>query len=271
MTEELSQLTNQLAHVSAERDDLALSAAEETVTAKKLREENGILQMQLTDSGRQVQALLQEIAVRDDPSLDSVDFNMSAGTLEDTDSDQVITNHLVLFKSLPQLQQQNQRLLKTARGLAAQWEKRQADIEADWRKEETQALTEASEAVKDMEEELRRQKVLSLAHQRERDMYRNLLARQGRDPSTQSATVAFSADPSADDNYTDYRRLLEEQQSLFETFKSEMGIDSAKLKEDLGRAQREIGQLSAQLAKANAQIDFLQGNDFDMGFSIFFG
>ncbi|KAF8340345.1 uncharacterized protein EI90DRAFT_3035253 [Cantharellus anzutake] len=258
-TEELAQLANQLAQTSAERDELARSAEDSASLAKKLREENETLERQLSDLGRQVQALLREVSVHEDPSLGGVGFDLPEDTIEDTDSDQVITNHLVLFKSLPQLQQQNQRLLKTARGLAAQWEKRQADIETEWCKEETQALAEASEAVKEMEEELQRQKVLSAAHQRERDMYRNLLTRQGRDPGAGSSTEATSAPAgTGEGDSSGYRRLLEEQQSLFEAFKTEMGVDSTKLKEDLARAQRDLGQLSAQLAKANAQIDFLQ-------------
>ena len=218
------------------------------------------MQRQLTDLGRQVQGLLREIALRDDPSLESVEFDeVPASTGEETDSDKVITENLVLFKNLPHLQQQNQRLLRTARGLAAQWEERQASLEAQLSKEETAALAEASEAVRDMEEELQRQKLLVATHQKERDMYRNMLARQGRDVGGGPSQIGLPSSSDGSRSTTDYRQMLEEQQTLFETFKLEMGVDTAKLKEDLVAAQREVGQQGASLAKANAQIEFLQG------------
>lgn len=263
-TEEISILANQLAQASTERDEYARVAREESAAAKKTQEENNVVQKQLMDLGRQIQILLREISIRDNPSLQDVEFDDILTDNDTSDSDRVITDHLVLFKSLPHLQDQNQRLLRTARGLAAQWEERQANLEAQLSKEETEALAEASEAVRDMEEELQRQKLLVAAHQKERDMYRSMLARQGRDPSGASSSGAghFAPPPAADGSApagANYRQMLEEQQALFETFKSEMGVDTAKLKEDLATAQREAGQSGANLAKANAQIEFLQG------------
>jgi nucleoprotein TPR len=258
--EEISLLASQLAQAAAGRDDFARLVREEAANSKKVAEENTIIQRQLTDLGRQVQGLLREIALRDNPSLENVEFDeVPTSTEEETDSDKVITDNLVLFKNLPHLQQQNHRLLRTARGLAAQWEERQATLEAQLSKEETAALAEASEAVRDMEEELQRQKLLVSTHQKERDMYRNILARQGKDVG---GGPAQSGHPSTSDGLRttiDYRTMLEEQQALFETFKLEMGVDTTKLKEDLNAAQREVGHQGASLAKANAQIEFLQG------------
>lgn len=217
-----------------------------------------MLQKQLADLGRQVQGLLREISIRDDPSLASVEY-MEEDNANESDADQVITSNLVLFKSLPHLQSQNQKLLRTARGLAAQWEQREAQYKADLAQEETEALQEAQIAINEMEEELNRQKALVATHQKERDMYRGMLARHGKGtngsgPDNDAQNAAASSVMTAD-----YKRMLDEQQSMFETFKAEMGVDSSRLKDDLAGAQKELGQMTANVAKANAQIEFLNG------------
>lgn len=74
-----------------------------------------LLRKQLDDLGRQVQSLLQEIARRDDPTIpldeDLENVEAALGT------ESLITSHLVSFKSIDGLQQQNQRLLKVVREL----------------------------------------------------------------------------------------------------------------------------------------------------------
>jgi nucleoprotein TPR len=48
-------------------------------------------------------------------------------------------------------------------------------------------------------------------------------------------------------------------QNQFESYQTEMGMDSVRLRDEVIVAQREVGQLSAALAKANAKIDYLSG------------
>jgi hypothetical protein len=61
--------------------------------------ENELLQKQLEDLGRQVQSLLREIARRDDPTLlATADEQVQHMAADDTDT--LITNNLVLFKSI---------------------------------------------------------------------------------------------------------------------------------------------------------------------------
>lgn len=199
----------------------------------------------------------RELAKRDDPSLGNVEYDETI-VLDDNDAEAVISNHLVLFRSLPQLQAQNVRLIKTARSLASQLEAKELEIENRIRGEESEALTEASDAVRDMEAELQRQKTLVAAHVKERDMYRSMLARQGTDfdLSNGRARALPLGSTTQDANAA---QVLQEQQALFESFKTEMGIDTHKLKHDLTSAQRERDQNIVALSKANAQIEYLQG------------
>ena len=87
--------------------------------------------------------------MRDDPLLENIEYDETI-VLDDENADAVITNHLVLFQSLPQLQAQNVRLIKSARGLAQQLEAKESEIESRLRKEESEALAEASDAVRDI-------------------------------------------------------------------------------------------------------------------------
>lgn len=181
-------------------------------------------------------------------------------TIIEENADGAITEHLVLFQNLPQLQAQNQRLLKVSRDLARKLEEKESIVESRLRNEESEALAEAGEAIKEMEEELQRQKVLASSFVKERDMYRSMLARQGGgvggvglDNSGHQINGASDAGTSA---------ALEEQQSLFETFKTELGIDTARLKQDLTAAQRERDANIIALSKANAQLEFFQGQFF---------
>jgi nucleoprotein TPR len=217
------------------------------------------MQKQLSDLGRQVQGLLRQISIHDDPSLENVDYDEDA-IIEDTDAENTITSHLVRFRTLPQLQAQNQRLLKTARSLARQLEEKESDIEARVRGEESEAIKEASEAVNDMEQELQRQKVLAATYAKERDMYRSMLARQGQDGRTgPSGTARFSQTDGAASE-ANSAAAIQEHQAFFEAFRLEMGTDITSLKQDLAIAQRERDSNTIAIAKANAQIEFLQGS-----------
>ncbi|KDQ20838.1 hypothetical protein BOTBODRAFT_320357 [Botryobasidium botryosum FD-172 SS1] len=251
---------SQLARALEERDEYANQVNASTNEISRVKKENALLQRQLSDLARQVQGLTHEISIRDNPSLASVEFDDAPTAPDATDSDRVITDNLVLFKSLPALQEQNQRLLRTARSLAAQWEEREEAFKAELAKEESAALAEAMQAVQEMEEELQRQKTIAATHQKERDMYRSMLARRGRGEDGAGAMengIEHLASSTGSDSGPNYKQLLEEQTKLFDAFKLEMGVDAKQLKEDLLAAQREAGNQSANLAKAKAQIEFL--------------
>lgn len=68
------------------------------------------MQQQLEDLGRQLKTLLKELGRINDPTLPSEEELENIAPAENIDA--VITNSLVLYRSIPQLQEQNQKLLK---------------------------------------------------------------------------------------------------------------------------------------------------------------
>ncbi|KAJ7132943.1 hypothetical protein C8R46DRAFT_1181193 [Mycena filopes] len=251
---EASHLGSQLSQALADRDSQATLAQENSQKLNRSTRENDLLQQQLTDLGRQIQNLLREIGRRDDPSIPSDgDIEMLTSAPPET-IDGVITNNLVLFQSIGQLQEQNQKLLKIVRELGDKMEGEERDYREAMEREQGEAVREAHEAMQELADQLERQKTSSdtiiKAYVKERDALKAMLAR------VEHGEVNGFGD-GLPPNPSDMAKELAEMQNQFETYRTEMGVDSVRLREELLVAQREVGQLGATLAKANARIEYL--------------
>lgn len=183
----------------------------------------------------------------------------------------VITNNLVLFRSIGGLQEQNQKLLKIVRELGAKMESEEKDYREDMEREQGEAVREAHEAMQELAAQLERQKKSSeatiQAYMKERNTLKSMLATAER--GTMGAGVHERGAPvdavngydehSAGGGTSDLAKELADVQNQFDTYRMEMGSDSVRLREDVIAAQREAGQLGAALAKANAKIEYLTG------------
>ena len=70
----------------------------------------------------------------------------------------VITNNLVLFRSVPELQHQNQQLLKIVRDLGDKLEAEEKEYRDTLDQEQAEAIQEAHDAIKLLQEQLENQK-----------------------------------------------------------------------------------------------------------------
>ena len=260
---ESTQLASQLADALAERDSSVSTATDVSRRLAKTNRENELLQKQLNDLGRQVQALLKEIARRQDPTIPSdeeLEADESTGPAENID--EVITNNLVLFRSVPALQAQNQKLLGIVREMGAKMEAEERDYRETLEKEQGEAVREAHEAITALQEQLETQRhahgVKIQAFTKERESLKALLARAersnvGKDPHGQTNGPALQSD------ITDE---LAEIQQQFDAYRAETGVDSVRLREDALAAQREVAQLTTQLAKTNAKLEIAGGTSY---------
>ncbi|KAJ7689165.1 hypothetical protein B0H17DRAFT_1012272 [Mycena rosella] len=260
---EASHLASQLAQALSDRDSQATLAQENSQKLARSTRENELLQQQLADLGRQIQTLLREIGRRDDPSIPSdADIDMLAAAPPET-IDGVITNNLVLFQSIGQLQEQNQKLLKAVRELGDKMEGEERDYREAMEREQGEAVREAHEAMQEMAEQLERQKsnsdTIIKAYVKERDALKIMLARVDKGGAlTNGMSMEVNGfGEGLPPNPSDMAKELAEAQNQFETYRNEMGVDSIRLREEAVSAQREIGQLGAALAKANARIEYL--------------
>ena len=238
-------------------------AQENTQKLNQSLRENELLQKQLEDLGRQVQSLLREVARRDDPTLlATADEDVRHMVAEDTDS--LITNNLVLFKSISGLQEQNQKLLRIVRELSSKMESEEKDYKEAMEREQSEAIREAHEAMQELAAQLERQKKNSdniiQTYVKERDALKAMLARAEKTAGSKSTGVNSTAAAAAGvEGPSDLAQELAEVQSQFDAYRTEMGVDSVRLREDLSATQRESAHLGAALAKANAKVEYLTG------------
>ncbi|KAG2144206.1 hypothetical protein DEU56DRAFT_790720 [Suillus clintonianus] len=256
---EAAQLASQLSTALAEREANSNAFQEASQKLKKSHSENELLQRQLDDLGRQVQTLLKELGRRTDPSLPTDVEMEEMDPLPAENIDAVITNNLVLFRSIGGLQEQNQKLLKIVRELGAKMEAEEREYREALEQEQSEAVREAHEAIQDLAAQLERQKKSSdmtiQAYMKERDALKAMLARaerSGLHPGVNGDINGISG-PIKDNLAAE----LEDVQAQFEAYKAEMGMDSVKLREELQQAHRDLGQVNVALAKANAKIENL--------------
>ena len=124
---EASQLSSQLSQALTERDALATTATESNQKLQKSMRENELLEKQLEDLSRQLRSVLKDLGRQQDPSIPSDDVLDQEMAETASDIESVITNNLVLFRSIPQLQKQSQKLLKITLELGARLEQEERD------------------------------------------------------------------------------------------------------------------------------------------------
>jgi nucleoprotein TPR len=174
--------------------------------------------------------------------------------------DAVITNNLVLFRSIGGLQEQNQKLLKIVRELGEKMEAEEREYRETLEQEQSEAVREAHEAIQDLAAQLERQKKSSdmtiQAYMKERDALKAMLARAERS----GARMGVNGDGGvAGPVQNDLAVELQDVQAQFEAYKAEMGMDSVKLRDELQQAHRDLGQVNIELAKAKARVEYLNG------------
>ncbi|OJA16044.1 hypothetical protein AZE42_05491 [Rhizopogon vesiculosus] len=256
---EAAQLASQLSTALAERDANSTAFQEASQKLKKSHSENDLLQRQLDDLGRQIQTLLKELGRRADPALPTDAEMEDMEPLPADNIDAVITNNLVLFRSISGLQEQNQKLLKIVRELGAKMEAEEREYREALEQEQSEAVREAHEAIQDLAAQLERQKKSSdmtiQAYMKERDALKAMLARADR--SGPHMGVNGDVHGVAGPLQNDLAAELQDVQAQFEAYKAEMGMDSGKLRGELQQAHRDLGQINTTLAKANAKVEYL--------------
>ncbi|TDL22268.1 hypothetical protein BD410DRAFT_789007 [Rickenella mellea] len=260
---EAFQLASQLTQSLSERDNHASRYREIEQIYVKSEKDNSLLQQQLDDLGRQVQTLLRELGRRDDSSLPADEEMESVAPAENIE--QVITNNLVLFRSIPELQTQNQKLLKITRDLGAKLEAEEREYKETLDQEQTEAIREAHEAIQTLQMQLevqqKSQQSTIQAYAKERDTLKTMLARYEKNVG--SSSTSHASGPPQLNGHTptlpssDIAGELHEVQTSFDAYRHEIGIDTIKLREEALNYQREANQLGAALAKANAKIEYL--------------
>lgn len=155
------------------------------------------------------------------------------------------------------------KLLKIARDLGSKMESHEQELRQELEAEQQVALQEAFAAVKELQDQLENQKksaeVTIQAYVKERDALKSMAARERNGATSGSRTNGVNGHDEEMQDDTDASRELVDIRSQFEVYKTEMGADSGKLREELSSLRREASQVTVQLAKANAKVEYLTG------------
>jgi nucleoprotein TPR len=172
--ERATALAVQLSTVMATRDSYESQIKSLQASSSHNDEELAALRATTDDLSRQVQGLLRQLAIRDDPSLANTPIDATAPAQGD-----LITDHLLEFRSIRGLQEQNQKLLKMTRGLMAKLDAQEINrATADTDDLDTAAtLEQATQTINRLHTQLlEAQKKINEAI-KERDFFSKLLAK----------------------------------------------------------------------------------------------
>ncbi|XP_054835296.1 nucleoprotein TPR isoform X2 [Eublepharis macularius] len=244
--------------------------------ASLLERENQRLDIQVKDLSQQIRVLLMELeeargnhVIRDEVS--SADI---------TSSSEVITQHLVSYRNIEELQQQNQRLLVALRELGEAKEKEEHETTSSKISELQSQLDEAITELEKLRESRQHQMQLVDSIVRQRDMYRILLAQTTgvaiplqvpsilpEEPSLTSTPRRLSGTPQAmstpvtapateSTEVVEAKAALKQLQEMFETYKKEKAENDKLLNEQNEKLQEQVSDLRSQNTKISTQLEF---------------
>jgi nucleoprotein TPR len=243
-------LASQLSEVMDDRDQQARAAREANHALMSKQKEIDLLNKQQVDLSRQIRGLMHQLARTIDPTLPEEFVDEPLPTNGIVDADAFLSSNLVLFRSLPHLQQQNQTLLKLTRSLAAQLEEKDRKAAAE---EESEMMVEARNLIESLQAQLKTSNAKLEAYIKERDVFKAMAAR--RQPGG-------SAEPAASmviDAGEDYHQKYDEEHAALETLRRESERAFEALRAELKQAKAESTELHVSLGKSRATVEYHVG------------
>ncbi|XP_007436992.1 nucleoprotein TPR [Python bivittatus] len=243
--------------------------------ASVFERENQRFEIQVKDLSQQIRVLLMELeeargnhVIRDEVS--SADISSSS---------EVISQHLVSYRNIEELQQQNQRLLVALRELGDAKEKEEQEATSLKISELQNQLGEAITELEKLRESRHHQMQLVDSIVRQRDMYRILLAQttgvaiplqapsilpeelsltstpkrlSGSLPASTPASVPVIESTEA----AEAKAALKQLQEFFENYKKEKAENDKLLNEQNEKLQEQVTDLKSQNTKISTQLEF---------------
>ncbi|XP_041848028.1 nucleoprotein TPR isoform X2 [Melanotaenia boesemani] len=224
---------------------------------------------QLEDTSTQLCALLVELEEARGNRVTKDD-----GSSADISSTSEVNPCQLSFRSVGELQRQNQSLLGRLRDLEEERDRQQTSVKSARITELESSVDKLQKEVEQLKEQRNQQKQLADSSARQRDMYKALLTQstgfslppQGQDsspvpardrpsvPATRSMPQRAAAVESAQTAQT--KAALKQLNDAFTLYKKEKGENDKILNETNDRLQRELTGLRSSHAKLTSQLEF---------------
>ena len=284
LVSEVAEMSSLVDVTGKERDQALTDIKKWEGQMEAKMQESEVLRQQLRDLSSQVKMLLMEAHLRnqgqDDIStesraqLEQVALGRINGEATEgmTDTSRFISESLVTFKTIGELQEQNMNLLKITRELG---EKMEHEESVRKQMEKTRDWDELQHKYERCKDEVRSLLTQSQSYIRERDMFRRMLLQRGRlPPDTDAGSVSERSlngatpsavsireeaigsieDPPSGKNLADYARLYKDIQAHFDAYRDEAATDRSTLKEQVEGLSRLNGELRSEVVRGNSQV-----------------
>lgn len=276
------EMSNLLETAGKEREDATKEARKWQGQVEGLTREGNILRQQLHDLSAQVKFLLLEVAIAkqgedyDREELEKIARKqLEENSAELNQTGRFISQNLVTFKDLHELQEQNLTLRRMLREIGDKLESEEAREKSAVRQQEQEELKELRIRVQTYRDEIANLVSQTKSYVKERDTFRSMLSHRRQtvgDPSTFSQSMPLGAAPqgaaeSQSGDMAASTELLRSVQAQYDTYREEMTADHAALRQQINELSRknselmsEISRSSSQLAAASQRAEILQGN-----------
>uniref|UniRef100_A0A452V900 Nucleoprotein TPR n=1 Tax=Ursus maritimus TaxID=29073 RepID=A0A452V900_URSMA len=235
-----------------------------------LERDNQRMEVQIKDLSQQIRVLLMELeeargnhVIRDE-EVSSADISSSS---------EVISQHLVSYRNIEELQQQNQRLLVALRELGETREREEQETTSSKIAELQLKLENALTELEQLRESRQHQMQLVDSIVRQRDMYRILLSQTTgvaiplqddislastpkRSSTSQTASTPAPVPVIESAEAIEAKAALKQLQEIFENYKKEKADNEKIQNEQLEKLQDQITDLRSQNTKISTQLDF---------------
>nr|XP_019964353.1 PREDICTED: nucleoprotein TPR-like isoform X2 [Paralichthys olivaceus] len=270
MQRSMASLCNKLEQARMEIHGLQKEKEETKQRCEALEREKLRVERQLDDTSTQVCVLLAEL---EEAKGNRVIKNDSSSA-DISSTSEGISPRQVSFRSVEEMQKQNQSLLGRLRELEQEKERQQSRVTSARVSELEASVDKLQKEVEQLKEQRNQQKQLADSNARQRDMYKALLTHstgfslppQGLESSPQPAHVRPSAPGTRSTpqraaaveaaQSTQAKAALKQLNDAFSLYKKEKAENDRMLNETNDRLQRQITELSSSHAKLTSQLEF---------------
>uniref|UniRef100_A0A673GXI1 Nucleoprotein TPR n=1 Tax=Sinocyclocheilus rhinocerous TaxID=307959 RepID=A0A673GXI1_9TELE len=265
MQKSMSSLCAKLEQAMKEVHRLQKETDEANKRALGLERDKQRSERQLTDMSEQVCVLLVEVEEARGNQVVREDVSSAVSS-----SSEVQGSRQVAFRSVQELQQQNQNMLAQIRDLEEQRERDQNQAKTARQTELEQSLEKVQKELEQIKEQLNHQKQLADSATRQRDMYRILLQTAGVELPPQGENLPFRVRPgpmatratplraaaAESVQATQAKAALKQLNDAFTTYKKEKAENDKLLNEQIERLRGQVSDLLSQKAKLSSQLEF---------------
>ncbi|KAK9449942.1 uncharacterized protein V1518DRAFT_426812 [Limtongia smithiae] len=290
MKAEILDMSSLLDDIERDKEDLEKQKEELLIKVNTAGRDSRIYRQQVHDLSRQVTTLLAELqsyttgvgplSVAERAELRSL--LESTASESESDTSTMISDRLVTYKNIMELQQQNQNLLRVSRELGEKLEQEEAESRSKMEGIEAAAVAAKQEKIEKLEAEIARVKTSMESYQRQTDSLRKVL--EDKETTVVSAPISetvhaieYTDDRVAKEEYDaivakyeESEKNLQELREQYNLYKTETTVDLKRLNSQLDetkderlRMQQEVAHLRSKLELAGERLSVMSDN-YDM-------